>query len=186
MLVVKSFATPIIWVLLLLVLSLVLTRPSERKRLFLVDGSLLTGTMLLWALSLSPVANLLTYPLESQYRRPRPRLWIGSTSSWSWGAAYTPPGPLRQEAELSSSAYPRFYHGVRVFQQNHANLLAFCGGPDREGVESRGRDDAGLWPCPWASPRTGSWWRTPRAPRLRTSRTWPACCRRDRAGGSGW
>jgi hypothetical protein len=71
MVVVKSFTTPLVWVLVLLVLSLILTRPGRRKRLFAVGRwSLLLGTVLLFAFSLNPVANVLAYPLESQYEFP--------------------------------------------------------------------------------------------------------------------
>jgi uncharacterized SAM-binding protein YcdF (DUF218 family) len=139
MVVVKSFATPIVWVLLLLVLGLVLARKGQRERLFTVGRLLLlTGTMLLLALSLSPVANSLTYPLESQYRSPPVEALDRLDVVVVLGGGTHPSGHLRQEAELSKVSYPRFYHGVRIFQQNHANVLAFCGGPSREGAESEG------------------------------------------------
>jgi uncharacterized SAM-binding protein YcdF (DUF218 family) len=137
MLIVKSFATPMVWVLLLLVLGLVLARKGRGKRLSMVGRLLLlTGTVLLWVLSLSPVANFLTYPLESQYRSPPAQALDRLDMVVVLGGGIHPSGHLRQEAELSKFTYPRFYHGVRVFQQNHASLLAFCGGPDREGGES--------------------------------------------------
>ena len=133
----KSFATPMVWVVLLLVLGLVLARKGQRKRLFAVGRLLLlTGTGLLLALSLSPVANFLTYPLESQYRWPSPEALDRLDVVVVLGGGIHPSGYLRQEAELSKFTYPRFYHGVRVFQQSHASLLAFCGGPGRAGTES--------------------------------------------------
>lgn len=144
MVVVKSFTTPLIWVLVLLVLSLILTRPGRRKRLVAIGRwSLLIGTVLLFALSLNPVANVLAYPLESQYRLP-PAVGANDYSPVLdtldvvvvLGGGTHPPGPLRPQAELSRYSYPRFYHGVRIFQQSHAHLLAFCGGPIREGVVS--------------------------------------------------
>jgi uncharacterized SAM-binding protein YcdF (DUF218 family) len=137
MLVVKSFATPMVWGLLLLVLGLVLARKGRGKRLSMVGRLLLlTGTVLLWVLSLSPVANFLTYPLESQYRSPSAQALDRLDVVVVLGGGVHPSGCLRQEAELSKFTYPRFYRGVRVFQQSHASLLAFCGGPDREGGES--------------------------------------------------
>ena len=137
MVVVKSFATPIVWVLLLLVLGLVLTRKGGRKRLFAAGRLLLlTGTVLLLALSLDPVANSLTYPLESQYRWPPAQALDRLDVVVVLGGGVYASGYLRQEAELSKFSYPRFYHGLRVFQQSHAGLLAFCGGPGRGGGES--------------------------------------------------
>jgi uncharacterized SAM-binding protein YcdF (DUF218 family) len=137
MVVVKSFATPVVWVLLLLVLGLVLTRKGRRRRLVTAGRLLLlTGTVLLVALSLSPVANSLTYPLEAQYRSPPAEALDRLDVVVVLGGGIHPSGNLRQEAELSKFTYPRFYHGVRVFQQSHAGLLAFCGGPGRVGTET--------------------------------------------------
>lgn len=142
MLVLKSLATPVVWVLLLLLLGLVLTqtgrsrnagfRASMRVGRFL----LLMGMALLLALSLKPMANLLTYPLESKYQPPSAQALSGLDVVVVLGGGSYPSGYLRQEAELGRYAYPRFYHGVRIFRENHAGLLAFCGGPPREGAES--------------------------------------------------
>ncbi len=139
MVVVKSFTAPLIWVLVLLVLSLTLTRPGRKKRLFAIGRwSLLIGTVLLFAFSLNPVANVLAYPLESQYQLPPAEVLDTLDIVVVLGGGAYPPGPLRPLAELSRYSYPRFYHGVRIFQQSHAHLLAFCGGPIREGVVSEG------------------------------------------------
>jgi uncharacterized SAM-binding protein YcdF (DUF218 family) len=146
MVVLKSFATPMLWVLMLLVLGLVLTRPRRRRdprphpsvRL----GRLLlrAGVVLLLALSLKPVANLLTYPLESRYRPPSADVLNGLDVVVVLGGGSYPSGGLRQAADLAPHSYPRFYHGVRIFKENQAGLLAFCGGPSREGAE----DEANL------------------------------------------
>ncbi len=152
MVVVKSFTTPLIWVLVLLALSLILTRPGRKKRLLTIGRwSLLIGMVLLFAFSLNPVANVLAYPLESQYQLPS--AFVGTNDDLParanddsplldivvvLGGGTYPPGPLRPLADLSRYSYPRFYHGVRIFRQSHAHLLAFCGGPIREGVVSEG------------------------------------------------
>jgi uncharacterized SAM-binding protein YcdF (DUF218 family) len=139
MVIVKSFTTPLIWVLVLLALSLILTRPGRKKRLFAIGRwSLLIGTVLLFASSLNPAANVLAYPLESQYQFPPAEILETLDMVVVLGGGTSPPGPLRPQAELSRHSYPRFYHGVRVFRQSHAQLLAFCGGPIREGVVSEG------------------------------------------------
>jgi len=137
MLVVKSFATPIAWVLVLLLLGLVLTRQGGRKRLLGVGRFLLlAGTALLVGFSSKPVADWLTYLLESQYQPPPAPTLRGLDVVVVLGGGVYPSGHLRQEAELSKYTYPRFYHGVRIFKENQVGLLAFCGGPPRQGGES--------------------------------------------------
>jgi uncharacterized SAM-binding protein YcdF (DUF218 family) len=137
MLIVKSFATPIVWVLALLILGLVLTAPSRRRRLFTAGRLLLfLGVALLIALSLNPVANWLAYPLESRYRQPAADVLDRLDLVVVLGGGTLPASPLRPGTELGKYSLPRFYHGVRFFRQSGADLLAFCGGPPREGAES--------------------------------------------------
>lgn len=142
MLVLKSFTTPMIWVLVLLLLGLVLTRKGRSRnakpRASARVGRLLLllGIVLLVGFSLKPVVNLLTYPLESQYQPPSAQARSGLDVVVVLGGGLNPSGYLRQEAELGRYAYPRFYHGVRIFRENQAGLLAFCGGPPKEGAES--------------------------------------------------
>jgi uncharacterized SAM-binding protein YcdF (DUF218 family) len=139
MVVLKSFATPMVWVLVLLMLGLVLTSRNRRKRLVTTGRLLLfLGTLVLLVFSLRPTANLLTYPLEAKYRPPAPETLRGLDVVVVLGGGLRPSGYLRQEAELSGQAYPRFYHGVRVFKESQAGLLAFCGGPSKEGAENEG------------------------------------------------
>jgi len=150
MLVLKSFATPTTWVLVLLVLGLILTRQgrrraaksgvSARRGRFL----LLAGTGLLIAFSCKPVANFLTYPLESAYQPPPLEALSGLDIVVVLGGGLHPAGYLRQEAQLGRYAYPRFYHGVRIFRESHAGLLAFCGGPPRNGAESEAQIMKGM------------------------------------------
>jgi len=129
---VKSFATPMIWVLLLMIVALIATRFSRRRRLFKVGWySLLAAWVLLLALSLDPVANLLVYSLESRHRSPSPEV-LGTVDVMGvLGGGLYPAGHLREQDELSEEAYPRFYRGVKYFQGSGADVLAFCGGPPR-------------------------------------------------------
>ncbi len=137
MIVVKSFTTPLVWALVLLVLGLALTRPGRRKRLFAAGRLLLLlGIVLLAGLSLKPVANCLTYPLESRYPQPAPEALGELDIVVVLGGGMHPAGQLRREAELDEFSYPRFCQGVRVFRQNNVGLLAFCGGPPRAGAQS--------------------------------------------------
>jgi len=137
MTVLKSFTTPVVWVLVLLVLGLALTRPTRRKQLLTAGRFLLLmGLVLLAVFSLKPVANLLTYPLESRYQRPSPAVLGKLDVVVVLGGGTYPSGSLRKEADLGKYSYPRFCQGVRVFRQSDAGWLAFCGGPREEGAQS--------------------------------------------------
>jgi uncharacterized SAM-binding protein YcdF (DUF218 family) len=137
MLIVKSLTTPVVWVLLLLALGLILSWQSRKKRLAVAGRFLLlAGLVLLGALSLEPVANFLSYPLESRYPPPAPEALGRLDIIVALGGGMHPAGYLRREAELDKFSCPRLCHGVRIFRQSDAGLLAFCGGPPRPGVES--------------------------------------------------
>jgi len=142
MVVLKSFTTPMLWVLVLLVLGLILTHQTRRRnpkpRVSMRVGRflLLLGLALLVALSLNPVANLLTYPLEARYPPPSPEA-LGTLDVVAvLGGGVRPSDSFRPEAELTVHSYPRFYRGVQVFRQTNAGLLAFCSGVGRAGGES--------------------------------------------------
>jgi uncharacterized SAM-binding protein YcdF (DUF218 family) len=144
MVVLRSFTTPMLWSLMLLALGLILTHQTRRRdpkpRLSMRVGRflLLLGLMLLIALSLAPVANLLTYPLESRYPPPSAEA-LGTLDVVAvLGGGVRPSDSFRPEAELTVHSYPRFYRGVQVFRQTNAGLLAFCAGADRTGEESEG------------------------------------------------
>ncbi|MCU0916137.1 MAG: YdcF family protein [Planctomycetes bacterium] len=137
MVVLKSFATPVAWVLVLLLLGLLLTSQTRRRRLYTSGRCLLLlGTVLLFALSFHPVANLLTYPLEAAYAPPSAEVLAKLDIIVVLGGGFLPSGSLRPEAELKEPTYPRFYRGVQAFRQSGADLLVFCGGPDTEGPET--------------------------------------------------
>ncbi|MDI6451278.1 YdcF family protein [Anaerobaca lacustris] len=136
MFVIKSFATPLVWILVLSFAGLVLLRFSRRKTAPKVGWVLvLLATLLLLILSFPPFANALTYSVES--RVPMPDADVLSTLDVIvvLGGGGFPSGGFRTEAELSGRSYPRLYHGVRLFQQGHADVIAFCGGEIREGKE---------------------------------------------------
>ena len=90
--------------------------------------------MLLYALSVKPVANLLTYPLESKHQRPGGLGPLDTIVVLSGGMYQS--GGLRPVADLRGQAYPRFYHGVEAFKESGARMLAFCGGRPSNGSES--------------------------------------------------
>ena len=137
MFVIKSFAAPLIWVLLSLSLGLIFMKLS-RKRVLPTLGRYLVlfGTLTLLLLSFPPFANVLTYSLESRVSVPTVEALDTLDVVVVLGGGGRPSGGLRKEAELADQSYPRLYHGVRLFREGHADLLAFCGGEIREGKES--------------------------------------------------
>ena len=134
---VKSVATPIIWVLALLVGGLLLSLLSKRKSLQKAGrSSVLLGVLALLAFSLNPVSNLLAYSLECRYA-PISAEDLGALDVLVViGCGVHPSGRLRAEAELDGPAYSRWYNGVTTFCKSNAGLLAFCGGPSWKDTES--------------------------------------------------
>jgi len=135
--VVKSIATPIIWVLALLVGGLLLSMLSKRKLLQKAGWySILLGVLALLVFSLNPVSNLLVYSLECRYA-PISAEDLGAIDVLVvLGRGVHPSGGLRAEAELDGPGYSRWYNGVTMFRESNAGLLAFCGGPTWKDAES--------------------------------------------------
>jgi len=135
--VIKSLATPLVWVLLFLFLGLAIMKFSRRKAAPRVGRCLvLLGTLMLLVFSSPLLANALTYSLESRVPVPAQDALSTLDVIVVLGGGGYPSGGFREEAELVGRAYPRLYHGVRLFLQGHARLLAFCGGAIGEGAES--------------------------------------------------
>jgi len=130
---VNSLATPIVWVLALLILGLFFSR---RKRAKIRSGAgwylVLAGTLMLLMLSVRPIANLLTYSLECRYTPPASEVLRSLDIVVVLGGGARSACGLRREAEPSGPSYSRLYNGVRTFQQSNASLLAFCGGPPED------------------------------------------------------
>lgn len=135
--VVKSIATPIIWILALLVGGLLLSMLSKRKLLQKAGRySILLGVLALLVLSLNPVSNLIAYSLECRYA-PISAEDLGALDVLVvLGCGVHPSGGLRAEAELDGPAYSRWYNGVITFRESNAGLLAFCGGRSWKDTES--------------------------------------------------
>lgn len=125
---VKSISTPVVWILLLLVLSLILCRPPHKKAASKV-GWLCTlfATLLLYLLSIEPMANWLVYPLEAKYTLPSKEVLADLDVVAVLGGGSYPSGYGRPYYELSDDAYARVLTGVAVFRQSHAGRLVFCG-----------------------------------------------------------
>jgi len=137
MVLLKSFATPVVWVLVLMAVGLILTRWARGRRLSRAGWwSLLLGAVVLTVCSLEPVANGLLYSLEHRYASATPEVLATLDVIVVLGGGLYPSGGLREEPDLGREAYPRLYHGVRYFKDSGADVIAFCGGPPKPGAES--------------------------------------------------
>ena len=125
---IKSLADPVVWVLILLCAGLLWMRRTKGKPLRR-PGWWLTfaGTLLLFILSVWPVANLLSYSLLYRYEPVNPEE-LGPLDAVVvlGGGMYGWEDPSRPE-ELTGQAYARWYNGVQVFKAGQTKLLAFCG-----------------------------------------------------------
>jgi len=134
---VKSLATPIVWILALLILGMVLTRNLRKERRFRIGWFvMLLGVLLLLSLSLGPIANILVYSLECQYRPASFEILKTLDTVVVLGAGSHPSGGLRSEAELGGIAYSRLYNGMKALKQSDVNLLGLCGGCSTGDLES--------------------------------------------------
>jgi len=128
MIILKSFATPIIWVLTFLALGLILSKSDRRKILSRIGWwAVLVGTLMLLVFSLWPVAHMLVYSLEYRHSSPSSEVVETLNVIVVLGAASYPSGGLRAEAELSGIGYSRLYKGVSMFRRSGASVLALCG-----------------------------------------------------------
>ena len=133
----KSFATPIIWILILLTLGLILSaRKGWSKHPRMGWWAILAGTLVFLVLSLRPVGDLLVYSLERRYSPPSQELLGSVDLVVVLGGGMYLSGGLRTDNELRGPAFSRLYNGVRAFQKSGANLIAFCGGHPRPDSES--------------------------------------------------
>ncbi len=133
----KSLSTPIVWILLLLVVSIFLLR-KRRKQLLARVGwySLVAGTAILFLLSLGPVSNSLIYFLERQYPPPSQETISRVDVVVILGGGVLPSGGLRPTAEPSGPTYSRVVNGVEYFQRSGAQYLIVSGGAGPSGGET--------------------------------------------------
>ena len=125
----KSLATPIVWILILMILSLILIiRPTKKLRFKLGKCALFLGICILFLLSLEPVSNLLIYYLECQYKLPSEEVLSDLDMVVILGGGMNIAGGLREQAEARGLTYARMFNGVRIFKQSGARKLALCGG----------------------------------------------------------
>jgi len=122
-------ATPIMWVLGLIVLGSILGLRQQRKRLCFVGRFLIIAAgLVLYLFSIPAISDRLLYSLESQYRQPDVEVLSSLDLVVVLGAGYLPSGGFRESAEPSGLAYARVFGGVKAFKKSGAGALAFCEG----------------------------------------------------------
>jgi len=137
MLIAKSLATPVIWVLILLTLGLALSRWKRRRANSRAGwGMICAGALVLLVFSLSPVSDLLAYSLESRYRRPSADVLRSLDILVVLGGGLYTSGGLRTQADLKEPTYSRVYNGVHIFKESGASLLALTGGGSGKSTDS--------------------------------------------------
>ena len=134
---IRSTATPIVWVLILMASGLLVAWFLRRKRsAFVAWPFVIAAGLILYFFSIPAVSNRLLYSLERQHRYPRDEVLSDLDLLVVLGAGYHPSGGLRECAEPSGLAYARVFGGVRAFKKSHARALAFCEGWGEQTAES--------------------------------------------------
>ena len=132
----EEFATPVVWILILMGLGLILTRRLPKKsRYQLGRWALLLGVCILFLLSTKPMSAWLVYSLECQYRVPSDEVLSTLDIVVILGGGMYPREGFRMWSELSGPAYSRLCNGVRIFKQSSAGTLVLTGGGPKD-IES--------------------------------------------------
>jgi len=133
----KSIATPIVWVLALMVLGLILTRRlPKRPRYKLGRCALFLGMCTLFLFSIRPVSNLLVYSLECQYKLPSDEVLSTLEVVVILSEGMHTSGGFREYPEAGGLTYARLFSGVRIFKESGARTLVLSGGSPIQSTES--------------------------------------------------
>lgn len=134
---IKSLTDPVMIILIILITGLILTLRLPKKRRYKSGWwILLLGVCLLYALSISPVSNLLIYSMECRYRLPPDEILSNLDTVAVLGGGMNWSGGFREFPEPAKFTYARVFSGVRIFKKSGADTIAFCGGGRRGGAES--------------------------------------------------
>lgn len=129
----KSLATPVVWVLILMLLSLILIiRPQKKRRFKLGKCALILGICILFLLSIEPVSNLLIYSLECRYELPSDEVLSDLDIVVILGGGANLAGGLREHTEATGATYARVFNGIRVFKQSGAKTVALSGASEAD------------------------------------------------------
>lgn len=132
----KTLLMPLPWILLLLIVGWILSRPSKNKRRIKIGRyMILTGTLFLFILSLLPVSNIIVYSLEGKYTPVCEEVLSSLDIVVILDGGINTTGSYKDNPEPSGITYSRLLNGVRFYKQSSADILALCGGillPDTE------------------------------------------------------
>lgn len=126
-----TIADPVFWVLALLAAGLALIWMYSKKKLHRSWYLVLAGTVILYVLSLSPVANSLSYYLEKPYAKASLKDIDRADAIIILGGGVFPASGFRHRAE--PMAWNRMVVGIDVFKRSHAKYLVLSGGAGRPG-----------------------------------------------------
>ncbi len=133
----KVFLMPLPWILLLLAVGLILTRPSKNKRRIKIGRyMILVGILILFVLSLLPVSNLIVYSLEGKYIPVSDEALSSLDIVVILDGGLYAVGSYKDNPEPSGITYSRLLNGVRFYKQSSADILALCGGVSQPDTES--------------------------------------------------
>ena len=130
MVLIKIFAAPIIWVFILLILGLALSRGIRRQGRAQNIGwrLLLAGVCVFYVLSITPVANMFLYSLESGLTPPSKEELSKVNIMVILGGGIEVSGGFRARPEASGATYARVFNGVEAFRKSKAGVLVLSGG----------------------------------------------------------
>ncbi len=135
----KSACTPIVWGLALIALGLILAKCLRKRPTPKLGWRLaLSGLMILYLLSISPVSRLLAYSLESRYRLPADEVLATLDTVIVLSGGMHASGGLRDHPEMGGVTYSRLVSGVNVFKRSSAKTLILSGGGPIRSDESEG------------------------------------------------
>lgn len=125
----KVLLMPLPWILLLLIVGLILTRPSKNKRTIKIGRYMMfTGTLILFLLSLLPMSNLIALSLEGKYVPVSDDVLSSLDIVVILDGGLYVVGSYRDNPEPAGITYSRLLNGVRFFKQSSASTLALSGG----------------------------------------------------------
>jgi len=125
---VKATSTPLVWVLVLLALGLVFLRwPGKKHKCRLGIALIILAGVVLYLLSIEPVANGLAYPLEADCAEPSPQAVADLDVVVVLGGGSYISGYESPHRVMSSHSLARLCKGISVFTQSKAGTIVFCG-----------------------------------------------------------
>ncbi len=132
----KAFAEPLVWVLVLMVATLALMRSGRKRRgVRLGWYLLLAATIGFYLLGSDYVSNALLYTLESRYRPSNLQDANDIDAVVVLAGGALPASDFRPQGELLGITYARVAGGVAAFKKSGAELLVMSGGSASRGDE---------------------------------------------------